>query len=143
MGVVGVPSRVTGLAAISISEEITFIPGCHASSNSSHRDSAAGLAWRLILMMTDLLAIFPDSSHSWSLRRPRPGSSATKPIAHAALPFRRADQGVRHSRRIIPWPHQYFLARGGISDVSTGSNSNFGSSASGAKTAFVVFKKFL
>src|SRR6266852_3187933 len=37
----------------------------------------------------------------------------------------------------------YFLARGGISDVSTGSNSNFGSSASGAKYAFVVFRKFL
>jgi hypothetical protein len=28
---------------------------------------------------------------------------------------------------------QYFLGRGGISDTSTGSNSNFGSSASGAK----------
>src|SRR6202021_4086635 len=42
-----------------------------------------------------------------------------------------------------PMPHQYFLALGGISDVSTGSNSNFGSSASGAKTAFVVFRKFL
>jgi hypothetical protein len=27
----------------------------------------------------------------------------------------------------------YFLARSGISDVSTASNSNFGSSASGAK----------
>ena len=27
MGVVGLPSRVTGLAAISISEEITFMPG--------------------------------------------------------------------------------------------------------------------
>ena len=38
---------------------------------------------------------------------------------------------------------QYFLARGGISDVSTASNSNFGSSASGAKYAFVVFSQFL
>ncbi len=75
MGVVGLPSRVTGLAAISISEEITFMPGCHASSNSSQRDSAAGVAWRLILMMTDLFAIFPDSSHSWSRGRPRPGAA--------------------------------------------------------------------
>jgi len=39
--------------------------------------------------------------------------------------------------------HQYFLALGGISDTSTGSNSNFGSSASGAKYAFVVFSQFL
>jgi hypothetical protein len=38
---------------------------------------------------------------------------------------------------------QYFLGRGGISDTSTGSNSNFGSSASGAKYAFVVFIQFL
>jgi hypothetical protein len=38
---------------------------------------------------------------------------------------------------------QYFLARGTISDVSTASNSNFGSSASGAKYAFVVFSQFL
>ena len=37
----------------------------------------------------------------------------------------------------------YFLGLGGISEVSTGSNSNFGSSASGAKYAFVVFRKFL
>ena len=38
---------------------------------------------------------------------------------------------------------QYFLGRGGIRDTSTGSNSNFGSSASGAKHAFVVFIQFL
>jgi len=38
---------------------------------------------------------------------------------------------------------QYFLALGGISETSTGSNSNFGSSASGAKYAFVVFSQFL
>src|SRR5882762_6188704 len=37
----------------------------------------------------------------------------------------------------------YFLGRGGISDASTGSNSNFGSSASGAKLALVVFIQFL
>jgi hypothetical protein len=39
--------------------------------------------------------------------------------------------------------NQYFLALGGINDVSTASNSNFGSSASGAKYAFVVFSQFL
>jgi hypothetical protein len=33
---------------------------------------------------------------------------------------------------------QYFLALGGITNTSTGSNSNFGSSASGAKYAFFV-----
>jgi hypothetical protein len=38
---------------------------------------------------------------------------------------------------------QYFLALGGISEISTGSNSNLGSSASGAKYAFVVFSQFL
>jgi hypothetical protein len=37
----------------------------------------------------------------------------------------------------------YFLGLGGISETSTGSNSNLGSSASGAKYAFVVFRKFL
>jgi hypothetical protein len=47
-------------------------------------------------------------------------------------------------RRFGIWSnHQYFLARGGMSDVSTASNSNFGSSASGAKYAFVVFSQFL
>ncbi len=40
-------------------------------------------------------------------------------------------------------PHQYFLGRGGINEISTGSNSNFGSSASGANVAFVVFSQFL
>ena len=34
-GVVALPSRATGLAAISMSEEITFMPGWWASSNSS------------------------------------------------------------------------------------------------------------
>jgi hypothetical protein len=37
----------------------------------------------------------------------------------------------------------YFLGLGGISETSTGSNSNLGSSPSGAKYAFVVFRKFL
>src|SRR5579859_3490709 len=37
----------------------------------------------------------------------------------------------------------YLLGLGGSSEISTGSNSNRGSSASGAKYAFVVFRKFL
>src|ERR1700684_939669 len=54
MGVVGLPSRVTGLAAISMSEEITFMPGWWASSNSSQYGLEEGLFWRLIFMRTDL-----------------------------------------------------------------------------------------
>src|ERR1700685_408170 len=57
MGVVGLPSRVTGLAAISMSEEITFMPGWCASSNSSQYGLVVGVDWRLIFMRTDLLAI--------------------------------------------------------------------------------------
>src|ERR1700733_13288626 len=57
MGVVGLPSRVTGLAAISMSEEITFMPGWWASSNSSQYGLVVGGDWGLIFMRTDLLAI--------------------------------------------------------------------------------------
>ena len=57
MGVVGLPSRVTGLRAISISDEITFMPGCQGSSNSSQCEGALGLAWRLILKRTFFSAI--------------------------------------------------------------------------------------
>jgi hypothetical protein len=52
MGVVVLPSRVTGLAAISIMAEITFIPGFQVSSNSSQRGLDLGFSWRLILRMT-------------------------------------------------------------------------------------------
>src|SRR5580704_380577 len=58
MGEVALPSRVTGLAAISISEEITFMPGCQASSNSSQYGLEVGVDWRLILRRTDLLAMY-------------------------------------------------------------------------------------
>src|SRR5438067_10946433 len=47
----------------------------------------------------------------------------------------------------IPLRHyvatSYLLGLGGIRLVSTGSNSNLGSSASGAKEALVVFSQFL
>jgi hypothetical protein len=57
MGVVGLPSRVTGFNATSMNSEITFKPGFHASSNSSQRDSLEGDAWRLILKSTLLFAM--------------------------------------------------------------------------------------
>src|SRR5579864_2991030 len=113
MGVVGLPSRVTGLRAISISDDITFMPACQASSNSSQWDLALGLSWRLIFKMTVLLAI------------------------------RYLSRFLTAKSQKIHFAASYFLARGGISETSTGSNSNFGSSASGAKYAFVVFIQFL
>src|SRR5438270_6569540 len=57
MGVVGLPCLVTGLAAMSIIAEITFIPGFHASSNSSQTGSASGLACRRIFICTVFAAI--------------------------------------------------------------------------------------
>src|ERR1022692_5323773 len=48
MGVVSSPSAVTGLAAISIMAEMTFMPGRQGSSNRSQTEGASGLAWRLI-----------------------------------------------------------------------------------------------
>src|SRR5438270_14087681 len=57
MGVDGLPCCVTGLAAMSIIAEITFIPGFHASSNSSQTGSASGLACRRIFICTVFAAI--------------------------------------------------------------------------------------
>src|ERR1039457_5038413 len=57
MGVVGRPSAVTGLAAISIMAEMTFMPGRHSSSKVSHAEGASGLAWRLISNDTVLVAM--------------------------------------------------------------------------------------
>ena len=57
MGVVGRPSAVTGLVAISIMAEMTFMPGRHSSSNFSHTAGASGLAWRLISSCTVLVAM--------------------------------------------------------------------------------------
>ena len=57
MGVVGRPSAVTGLAAISIMAETTFMPEYHASSKRSQTAGASGLAWRLISNCTVLVAI--------------------------------------------------------------------------------------
>src|SRR5271157_2340711 len=57
MGVVGRPSAVTGLAAISIMAETTFMPGYHPSWKLSHTAGASGLAWRLISNCTVLVAM--------------------------------------------------------------------------------------
>jgi hypothetical protein len=57
MGVVSRPSAVTGLAAISIMAEMTFMPGRHSSSKLSHTAGASGLAWRLISNATVLVAM--------------------------------------------------------------------------------------
>jgi hypothetical protein len=53
----GRPSAVTGLAAISIMAEMTFMPGRQGSSNRSHTAGASGLAWRLISSCTVLVAM--------------------------------------------------------------------------------------
>ena len=66
MGVVSLPSAVTGLAAISIMAEMTFMPGRHSSSKFSHVAGASGLAWRLISNLTVLVAMFPQKQLSAS-----------------------------------------------------------------------------
>src|ERR1035441_848663 len=57
MGVVARPLAVTGLAAISIMAETTFMPGRQGSSKLSQTAGASGLAWRLISIATDLFAV--------------------------------------------------------------------------------------
>ncbi len=53
-GVVGFALRVTGLAAMSISAEVTFMPGRCGSSNSSQYGFDSGVSCRLIFMITVL-----------------------------------------------------------------------------------------
>src|SRR4051812_21176170 len=57
MGVVALPSRVTGLVAISIMAEITFMPRFQGSSNSSQRELIDGFSCRLIFRSTVLSGI--------------------------------------------------------------------------------------
>src|SRR6185437_14635726 len=52
IGVVALPSRVTGLSAISIMAEITFIPGFQVNSNSSQRGWVFGFSCLLIFKTT-------------------------------------------------------------------------------------------
>src|SRR6202007_1511061 len=46
-GVVFLPSRVTGFAAMSRKQMMMFSDGRHGSANSSQRAGSFGLAWRL------------------------------------------------------------------------------------------------
>src|SRR5229473_1320555 len=70
------PSRVTGLAAISISAEVTFMFRLYGISNSSHDGLASGASWRLIFMRTDLLFAI-SNSHNCSMQRKKHSQSAT------------------------------------------------------------------
>src|ERR1700677_6003 len=90
MGVVALPSRVTGLAAISMSEEITFIPGWWANSNSSQYDLEVGVFWRLILRMTDFLVMSQLFLKLLCLLRSRSASSRQRQLTapeHCQLAF--------------------------------------------------------
>src|SRR5581483_624905 len=60
MGVVVLPSRVTGFAAMSIKDEVMFIPFFQGSSNSSQNGLALGSFCRLILRTTVLLFAIPN-----------------------------------------------------------------------------------
>lgn len=74
-----------------------------------------------------------------------PDTNPRSRLEDAILPPRRESFKMRPVRNTTCHciELQYFLALGGISETSTASNSNFGSSASGAKYAFVVFSQFL
>ena len=72
------PSAVTGLAAISIMAEMTFMPGRHSSSNFSHTAGESGPAWRLISSATVLVAMIPQGLGPNSFLQPlRRGSIGT------------------------------------------------------------------
>src|SRR5579862_6115137 len=89
MGVVALPSAVTGLAAISIMAEITFMPGCHCSSNRSHTAGASGLAWRLISKVTVFVAMMP-----FGLSMPHP-TSQNRDVGHPVNSRRRSFAALR------------------------------------------------
>src|SRR6266702_8676416 len=61
MGVVFLPSRVTGFSAMSRRQMMTFIEGRHLRENSSQRAASFGPACRFTLTMTCLVsAIIPQ-----------------------------------------------------------------------------------
>src|SRR5580698_9898521 len=68
IGVVFLPSRVTGFSAMSRRQIITFIDGRHGSANSSQRAASFGLCWRLMRRMTCFSAMVAVSSVTASLR---------------------------------------------------------------------------
>src|SRR5713226_554791 len=60
MGVVFLPSRVTGFSAMSRRQMMTFMDGRHGSENSSQRAASFGAACRFTLTMTCFVsAIIP------------------------------------------------------------------------------------
>src|SRR5258707_8361956 len=52
MGVVFLPSRVTGFSAMSRRQMMTFMEGRQFRENSSQREGSFGAAWRFILTIT-------------------------------------------------------------------------------------------
>src|SRR6266508_5463794 len=82
MGVLALPSRVTGLSAISMNNEITFIPGRHGISYSSQKGWLVGVAWRLILKSTLLSAMSSKPFCPSTQQRARRGPHFL-PSAHA------------------------------------------------------------
>src|ERR1700740_1883662 len=66
MGVVGLPSRVTGFSAISRRQMMTLSDGRHGSANSSQCAVSFGDAWRLTLTMTCFVSAILIFA-SWSL----------------------------------------------------------------------------
>src|SRR5882724_9533030 len=95
MGEVVSPAVVTGLAAISIRLEITFMPGFHSISKLSHCAAELGSAWRLILKRTVFVAgvaiaalstdMFEPSPLPFLTSRRRIGADATAPARCQSL----------------------------------------------------------
>src|SRR5215813_15505934 len=70
MGVVFLPSRVTGFSAMSRRQMMTFIDGRQLRANSSQYGAPCGLTCRLTFMMTCFSAISSlPFLPAWSLRR--------------------------------------------------------------------------
>src|SRR5215475_13645145 len=115
MGVVGLRSRVTGLRAISIIEEITFMPGCQASSNSSQRGWSWGEAWRRILKTTNLELVIGNGwfTEIFKISRACPSEMAaftadlvSASDRHPALIFSRPGRNQAH---VDPFEFEFWL----------------------------------
>src|SRR6266700_4881580 len=62
MGVVFLPSRVTGFSAMSRRQMMTFIEGRHLRENSSQRAVSFGPSCRFILTMTCFVSAIPSAN---------------------------------------------------------------------------------
>src|SRR5450432_681644 len=117
MGEVVTPAVVTGLVAISIRLEITFMPGFQRISKLSHCAGELGSAWRLILKTTVFGRVAVFAAFSTDMLDPSPCAPLlTSPMAisprhsdgDAVAPGRhrpvRIGSGVRrHPERKKPW----------------------------------------